>query len=181
MSILVLNGSPRIGGNTDVMLEHLREMAPENRNWIHLKLGRLKISPCTACDMCWNPEPCVFKDDMSKVFDILPESNLIIFASPIYWWNVTSYLKIVIDRLYPLASAKSPINLSGKKAAIVFVFADDDPTTADSANIMFDRIFEYLKLKDVGRLILPGLWKKGEAENEKVLEKIKDFSKKIFS
>jgi hypothetical protein len=46
---------------------------------------------------------------------------------------------------------------------------------------MFDRIFEYLKLKDVGRLILPGLWKKGEAENEKVLEKIKDFSKKIFS
>lgn len=181
LAILVLNGSPRVGGNTDVVLDYLKNLAPENNDWIHLKLGKLKIFPCTACDMCWNPDPCVLKDDMSKIYDVLPEASLIIFASPIYWWNVTSYMKIAIDRLYPLASSKSPINLSGRKAAVVLVFADDDPTTVDSANIMFDRIFDYLKLKDVGRLILPGLWSKGEAKNPKILEKINDFSKKIFS
>jgi len=180
MGILVLNASPRMGGNTDTIIERFKTHAPRNRNWLYFKLSKLKISPCIGCDMCWNPEPCIFKDDMSKVFDVLPETNLIIFASPIYWWNVTAYMKLFIDRLYPLASAKSPISLEGKKAAVVLVFADEDLTTADSANVMFDRIFDYLKLKDIGRLMLPGLGNKNAAKDERILKKVDEFAEKLF-
>lgn len=180
MGILVLNGSPRIGGNTDIVVERLKSHVPRDRNWNHFKLSKLNISPCTACDMCWSPEPCIFKDDMTEIFDVFPETNLLIFASPIYWWSITSYMKLFIDRLYPLASSKSPISLEGKKVATILLFADEDSTTANSANTMFNRIFEYLKLKDLGRLILPGLSVKGDANNESVLKKIDQFAERIF-
>jgi len=180
MGILVFNGSPRIGGNTDTVIERLKSHVPKDKNWNYFKLSKLKISPCIACDMCWNPDPCIFKDGMTKIFDVLPETNLLIFASPIYWWSVTSYMKLLIDRLYPLASSKSPINLEGKKAAVILLFADEDLTTVDSTNLMFDRMFNYLKLRDLGRLILPGLSSKNDASKESVLKKVDEFAEKIF-
>ena len=107
MKIVVLNGSPRKGGNTEIMAQAFAEAARKNQNEVSiLDVASMNICGCLGCKYCWaHKGECVQKDDMGKVFAALADADMVVFASPIYWFDITAQMKTVIDRLYAGGSA----------------------------------------------------------------------------
>ena len=104
MKVVILNGSPRKGGNTEIMAETFAKAADKHEVEI-LNIAPMNIKGCLGCKYCYAHQgECVQKDDMSKVLEILKDADMVVFASPIYWFDITAQLKTVIDRLYACGS-----------------------------------------------------------------------------
>ena len=104
--IMILNGSARRNGNTVKLVEAFTKGAESAGNTVEcFDLYGMKIQGCIGCEGCArqgvSPEsPCVQKDDMTKIYEAFARSEVVVFASPIYFWSVTGVLKTASDRLY---------------------------------------------------------------------------------
>ncbi len=99
LKVLALAGSPRRGGNTDLLLARAIEGATnQDTDVIKLIVSELCIAPCRYCDGCLPTGRCVVEDDALKVHQLLREANRIILASPIFFMGVTAQAKAMIDR-----------------------------------------------------------------------------------
>ena len=162
MKILGFMGSPRIGGNTDVLLDRAlagaREAGAEVEKII---LAQLEISPCDGCDGCEADGECTQADDMVPLYDKIRQADGIILATPIYWWGPTAQMKTFLDRWYAIARDAVVDCLANKRVALIFAFGDDDPSTADPADAMFTRSMSYLNMPIVGR-VRASAWRRGD-------------------
>lgn len=102
MNIVVLSGSPRKGANTDTMVEAFAETVREVGHTVEvIRVASKKIAGCLGCQYCFTHEGiCVQKDDMANVIESLKDADMVVFASPIYWFDITAQEKAAIDRLY---------------------------------------------------------------------------------
>ena len=92
MKILVLNGSPRNDSNSSAMIEAFKKGAEGNGNEVTVcDVAKMKIAGCLACEYCHTKGEgaCIQKDDMQEVFPLLAEADAIVFASPIYYMNIS--------------------------------------------------------------------------------------------
>ena len=97
--ILGIYGSPRKGGNTDLMLNAFLEGATAaGAQTERIYVRDLQIEGCLACGACDKTGACVQKDEMARVYPILQAASHIVVASPIYFYGVTGQLKLLIDR-----------------------------------------------------------------------------------
>lgn len=114
MDVLVLLGSPRKKGNSEILTEALLEGvraaggAPEI-----IRLCDLKISPCISCGGCDNTGKCVVKDDMIPLYEKIITIDKIIVASPIYFYGITAQTKAFIDRTQALWNRKRLLQANG--------------------------------------------------------------------
>jgi len=157
MNVLALHASPRKEGNTTTLaralLEGLRSSGVQRIDEIFL--DGLNIRPCTHCDACLKKSGpfCVFDDDMRPLYRRFIEADLVVLASPIYWWCISAQLKLFIDRLYGLNFDKHPERFRGKKLVLVFTHQEEHPCSgAQIARKMFDEIAGYTEMKIVGDL-----------------------------
>lgn len=90
-------------GNTAALLNRYSEgaKAAGHEDGI-FDIPRIDIGPCLGCTACKKKGACVQHDDMEKVYEFVKAADILVFASPMYWWNVTSPLKPAIDRLFAL-------------------------------------------------------------------------------
>nr|MDO8080961.1 flavodoxin family protein [Candidatus Freyarchaeota archaeon] len=106
MKILAFQGSPRMeNGNTEKILRAFLKGASEaGAETETLYLRRMNINPCTGCFTCWfqTPGVCAQKDDMEQVLQKIPEADVLIFATPLYIYNMTAYMKALLERILPL-------------------------------------------------------------------------------
>jgi multimeric flavodoxin WrbA len=115
MKVLGIYGSPRKGGNTDQLLDKALEGARAGGAEIRSVYAReLTMRGCIECGGCDETGKCVIKDDMQSVYPLLYEADAIIMATPIFFYNVTSQLKAVIDRSQA-AWARQRIEKPGKR------------------------------------------------------------------
>jgi putative NADPH-quinone reductase len=92
--------SPRVGGNTDLMLDSALEGAvKEGASTEKIEVARLDINPCRACNGCFKTGKCVQKDDMQELYPKLLSYEGIILAAPIFSMNLAAQAKMLIDRL----------------------------------------------------------------------------------
>lgn len=98
--VLVLSGSPRKGGNSDLLCDEFMRGAREGGNAVEKIFIRDKrIGYCTACYYCRDTgNGCAIKDDMAEILDKMLESDIIVMASPVYFYSIDAQLKTVIDR-----------------------------------------------------------------------------------
>ena len=136
-SIVVLNGSPRLNGNTSWLINQLQNaVTKSSAHTVHvLRLHEYQIKPCQACDWCMNEYPlsCIQHDDMNTLYPLLLDADTIVLASPIYWFHYSGQLKLFIDRLYALHVAGGHA-LQGKQFAAIFVYGDNDPVASGVRN-----------------------------------------------
>lgn len=99
MKITIINGSAR-KGNTYTAIEAFISGAKENHEIRVINADKLNIKGCKGCGACQCSKGCVEKDDTNKVVDQLVDSDMIVFATPVYWWGMTAQLKLVIDKCY---------------------------------------------------------------------------------
>ena len=107
MKIIGINGSPRIGGNADILLdkalEGARSIGAETEKVI---LNTLKIAPCQECENLKDDGSCIVEDDMQDLYRKILEADAVIVASPVFFGSITAQAKIMIDRFQCLWRAK---------------------------------------------------------------------------
>lgn len=123
MRILLLNGSPRLHGNTHSALQAMKEYLEEQNTVEYLDVCTLNLSGCHACDGCQkNGGHCVCPDESDAVIQKIVQSDAVIFGTPVYWWGMSAQLKMVVDKFY---SQDSQFKTMGKKIGVVAIGAND--------------------------------------------------------
>jgi multimeric flavodoxin WrbA len=99
MKVLGINGSPRIGGNADLLLDKVLQGASSKGADIEkIILNRLKFVPCQECEKTDDNCGCLVKDDLQEVYRKIKEADAVVFASPIFFGSLSAQSKMMIDR-----------------------------------------------------------------------------------
>ena len=170
--ILGVIGSPRKKGNTHLLVSRILEGAEaEEAVTDTLFLNKLKIRECDGCHACWKGKRCSKKDDMNEVYPKIAESDIIVFGTPVYWYGPTALMKAFIDRFVYFNCPENRSKIRGKSAVIAIPYEDDSPETPQLVVAFFEKVFEYLEMHLVGKIIVPGVSRKGEIlEKEEIME-----------
>jgi len=165
--ILAVVGSPRRNGNTHILASKIAEGARAKGAAVdEIFLGELSIAECDGCHVCWNSKDCSKKDDMQAVYPRIITSDSIIFGTPVYWYGPTALMKAFIDRFVYFNCPANREKIRGKSAAIAVPFEEDDPETAGGIVEFFEKSLEYLQMKLLGKIIVPGVSKKGDVRRK---------------
>lgn len=154
-NIVVLQGSPRQGANTSQLVDAFVAGAGEAGAKVSVfHVARHKIGGCLGCNHCFEETGvCVQKDDMPLLLDAVRAAEVLVLASPVYFFGVSAQLKTAIDRLYALLKEGSPV----KKAALLLTCGDTDPSVAEPSIGMFRQIAGYQKWEAAGVIVATGL------------------------
>ena len=150
MKILVLNGSPRLHGNTAAMVTAFAKGAQENGHQVDVvNVCQKKIAGCLACEYCHkknsgHERQCVQQDDMQEVYPLLDEAEMIVLASPVYYHSFSGQLQCAINRVYALDKPKHL-----KKAALI-LSSGSDHVYSGAIYEYQNSFLSYLHLEDMG-------------------------------
>ncbi|MFC1953541.1 flavodoxin family protein [Chloroflexota bacterium] len=168
MRILGIAGSPRRGGNTDILLaELIRGAASKDAETKIVILGDTDYSTCTHCDSCLKTGVCIVQDEMQDIFKEFELADIIVLASPIQFTGITAPMKAMIDRFQsrwvrkyllkmpPLGDRRERkgffISVGGRKVKDLF----------EPALVMMKTFFRILDITYTGELLFPGIDEKG--------------------
>ncbi|QJW48366.1 flavodoxin family protein [bacterium BFN5] len=120
--IIALNGSPRENGTTAALVDEVFKGAAEQGAQVKsFYLNELKIKGCQSCYACKEQGRCILQDDMQPLYDEIAGADAIVFATPVYMWQMTAQLKLVIDRLYPFLKPDYSSYLAPNKKILLAV------------------------------------------------------------
>lgn len=101
--VLVISTSLRKGGNSDLLTDAFIDGAKANGNSIEkVSLSSKKIGFCKGCLVCQEKKPCVIKDDANEIVVKIKEADVIVFATPVYFYEMSGQMKTLLDRTNPL-------------------------------------------------------------------------------
>ena len=158
--ILILAGSPRRNGNTDRLVQSFAKGAAENNQVEVVSACDYKVNPCIGCNSCFSREgnKCFQNDDMTAIYEKLSKADILIIASPVYFYGISSQLKAIIDRLHtPL---RNSFNI--KKLGLILVGAATLPELFDAIIIQYKLVLNFFKLEDAGSVLVRGAKEKGD-------------------
>lgn len=176
-NIVIITGSPRSGGNTDLLAEAFIEGAKENGNLVtRFDAGRMTIKPCQDCQYCFSHEgECCQKDEMQEIYKALYKADMLVLASPVYWFGLSAQIKTAIDRFYVHVTKAFPI----KETALLLVYADTDTTVEAPSVANYKAIIDYLGWKDRGVITQSGVEAKGDIKTADALQRAYGLGKQI--
>ena len=172
MRVLGIAGSPRRGGNTDLLLaEVMKGAASKGAEVKTIVLNELEITPCQHCDACFAAGECRIKDDMQKVYDELEQADRIVLASPVQFMGVSAQAKAMIDRCQALWARKYILKLPplgdkrGRKGLFISVGGMKLANLFEPSLATVKSWFKVLDIAYGGELVFPGVDEKGAIKN----------------
>jgi multimeric flavodoxin WrbA len=166
--VLGVVGSPRKNGNTHVLVSKILDgVQSKGISTDIIFLDDLSIEECDGCHVCWRNEKCVKKDDMSNLYPNIIESDVIVFGTPVYWYGPTALMKGFIDRFVYFNSPENRKKIRNKLAVIAVPFEEDIYETVAPVVSFFEKSLNFLEMKFVGKIIAPGVTKRGEVKEKK--------------
>lgn len=178
LKVLIISSSPRKGGNSETLARAFAQGLNAAEHTVNMiSVGRMSIGPCLACEQCYTePDaPCVQKDDFWKVFPMFLAADMVVFVSPLYFFNMTAQLKAVLDRLYPFCKGTGPSSIALKKTALLMTGQSDDLKDYMPAIDSYKLSADYLKWQDQGIFIASGVTKKDDIQNTDWLKQVMGF------
>lgn len=171
-NIVVITGSPRKGGNSDLLAEAFISAAEAKGHMVQcFDAGRMKIGGCHACSTCYKTgKPCTFDDDFNKIAPAVLEADVVVFSMPTYWFSVPSNIKGVLDRMYCFLVGGKMDQVAGKKAAL-FACCMDDLSCMDAIRMTFEKSFDLMGWENIGEVLVPGVGEAGAVKNTDGLER----------
>ena len=167
MKVLGIMGSPRIRGNTDLLLdEALRGARSQGVEVEKLVVDKLNIAPCREYYVCLKEGNCAIRDDMDEIYAKLLSADRIIVASPIFFYGLTAQLKALIDRCQATWVRKYVLKQklpdSGRKGAFIAVGATRGKKLFDGSRLTLKYFFQAINVEYSDELLIPSVDKKGE-------------------
>lgn len=177
-NIVVLSGSVRKGGNTELFVQAFVDGAKKNNNVEVISVADYNVHPCIGCNTCFDREghECFQKDDMTKVYEKLKMADVLVIASPVYFYGVSAQLKALIDRLH--TPMRNEFKL--KKLALILVGAAALPELFDAIKVQYRLVLNYFKLEDAGTVFVRGAKDKGDVKKTDGLERAYQLGTKII-
>ncbi|MBU2609204.1 MAG: flavodoxin family protein [Chloroflexi bacterium] len=165
--VLGIAGSPRRGGNTDILLDEVLEGAASRGARVKkVILAGLKIASCDHSDACLKTGKCYIKDDMQSIYQDLEEADVIVLASPIQFMTVTAELKTMIDRCQAFWARKyvlnqPPLGEKERKGLFIAVGGTKFAKLFEPAQATIKALFNTLNVTPAGELLFRGVDEKG--------------------
>lgn len=162
MKILVITGSPRKNGNSNILTDYFIKGAEEQgHNVVRFDSTLRNVHPCIACSACGMNGECVFNDDFEIIRNNIVDADMVVFATPMYYFGISAQLKTVIDRFYAI----NDLIHTPKKAVLIMTYADAAPQTAQPIINHYEELIKYLGWTDAGQIIASGVWQAGTVDN----------------
>ena len=149
MKILILNGSPTRDGNTVALANAFKEGAESKGHEVTvLNVAHKKVNGCMSCNYCHNQGngKCIQNDDMQEIYPLLQETDMIVFASPIYYFTMSAQLEAVIQRFYA-------INHPAKAKYSALLLSSYSPDVYTASIAQYKDMIGYMGITDKGIVV----------------------------
>ena len=167
MNILVLSGSPRKGGNTELLAEAFAKGAAKHHQVEIVSVRDYMVNPCLGCNACFRSEAntCAQKDDMTIIYEKMSQADMLVIASPVYFYGISAQMKAIIDRFH------NPIRdtFHIKKMALLLVGAATLPELFDAILTEYNLCLKFFDIEDAGKVLVRGVKDKGDINNTEAL------------
>ncbi|MDO4193278.1 MAG: flavodoxin family protein [Erysipelotrichaceae bacterium] len=151
MKIIVLMGSPNKHGSTGIIAEQFVKGAEEAGHTAEvIDVCHADLHPCTGCICCGYEGDCAQKDDMDMIRKKLLSADMVVFATPLYYYGMSAQLKTVVDRF---CAFNSSLNRRHLKSALLSVAWNADDWTFDALEAHYKTLVRYINLEDKGMIL----------------------------
>jgi len=191
MNILILSGSPRKGGNTELLAESFAKGAAAHHHMEIVSVRDYTVNPCLGCNACFKTNGrsseshpssledgrvvtdegeangiCAQKDDMAIIYEKMNQADMLVIASPVYFYSISAQLKAVIDRFH------NPIRdtFHIKRMALLLVGAATLPELFDAILTEYNLCLKFFSIEDAGKVLARGVKDKGDIMGTSFLE-----------
>lgn len=178
--IVILNGSPRKKGNTSALVQAFAQGAESAGHTVtEFFLDGMKIHGCKGCFGGHSSRecPCVQKDDMTQIYPAVKESDVVVLATPLYYWNMSGQLRTAIDRLFALEEGDGNL-LRGNGRASALLMAAEGHGFEDVV-LYYNHLMEHLRWNNLGQVLAGGNMDAGDIQGKPELEEAYQLGKSI--
>ena len=191
MNIIILSGSPRKDGNTELLADAFARGAAIHHHVETVSVRDYKVNPCLGCNVCFKTNGrsseshpssledgrvvtdegeangvCTQKDDMTSIYEKMSQADMLVIASPVYFYGISAQLKAIIDRFH------NPIRdtFQIKKAALLLVGAASLPELFDAILSEYRLCLKFFDIEDAGNVLVRGVKDKGDIKETRYIE-----------
>ena len=175
--VLIISSSPRKGGNSDLLCDEFMKGAIEAGNEVEkIFLKDKTVHPCTGCSVCsMYGKPCPQKDDAAEIVEKMIAADVIVMATPVYFYTMSGQMKIMIDRCCARYT-----EISNKDFYFIATMAETEANR-------IERTFESLRgftdclegPREKGTIAAIGVWQKGEVNDKPYMQQAYEMGKAI--
>ncbi|OGV51119.1 MAG: NADPH-dependent FMN reductase [Lentisphaerae bacterium GWF2_52_8] len=173
--ILIISSSPRKGGNSDILCDQFMQGAQEaGKSAEKIYVKDKKINFCTGCGACQtNKGKCSQRDDMEEILEKMVAADVIVLATPVYFYSICAQLKVLIDRVCPRYT-----ELTNKKAYLIATAADSSKSALDGTIAGFRGFLDCLtNVEESGIISGTSLYEFGAAKGKPIMKLAYDMGK----
>lgn len=175
--VLVLSGSPRKGGNSDILCDEFVRGAKESGNEVEkIRVASKKVAPCRGCYYCkGHGGECALKDDMGEILQKMIDADVIVLSSPVYFYSIDAQLKAVIDR-----TVARWLEVKNKEFYYIITMADESKSSADTTLACFRGYADCVEgAAEMGVIIGNGVYEPGKIKNSAAMTKAYEAGKNV--
>lgn len=168
MNVLILTGSPRKESNTDILAKAFADGAKTKHNVEIISVNDYKVNACIGCNSCFSREgnKCFQNDGMTEIYSKMSNADMLVIASPVYFYGISAQLKNIIDRCHtPMRK-----NFNIKSLALLLVAGSTKPCVFDAIIKQYELIIDYFNFEDKGRALVGGVNDRGAIADRKELK-----------
>lgn len=181
-NILVLTGSPRKKGNSDMMAEAFIHGAKKAGHIVNkYEAAFTKISGCRACDTCWSKGvPCSFNDAFNEKFvPLLEQADVLVLCMPLYFYGIPANLQATLEKTYSYLVPQSLRKMKISESALLLCGGEQEIEVYSGAIDIYKHLSEGLQWKDRGMVVATGVLEKGTIANTDYLKQSETLGKSI--
>lgn len=175
--VLILSGSPRKNGNSDLLCEEFMRGAIDGGNRVEkIRVAEKHIECCKACYYCKNNNgQCVIKDDMAEVLQKMIDADVIVLASPVYFYSIDAQLKALIDR-----TVARWLEVKNKEFYYIVTCADEEKSSCETTLACFRGYADCVEgAKEMGVIYGTGVYEKGTVKGKVQMREAYDTGKNV--
>lgn len=176
-NVLILSGSPRKGGNSDLLCDAFAKGAAEAGHHVEkIRVAEKQIHPCSACYYCRDHGgACVYRDDMAGVLQKMIDADVIVLASPVYFYSIDAQLKAVIDR-----TVARWLEVRDKEFYYIATAADEAAASADTTLACFRGYADCVEgAKEMGVILGMGAYEMGAIQGHPAMPQAYQMGKAV--
>lgn len=185
MKILAIWGSPRLGGNSEILVDTFISWAREAGAEVEkVALRELKISPCLEIYHCFKDGTCPIKDDMRPLYDKLLEAEVVALATPIFFYSVSAQAKAMIDRTQALWARRYHLGQTfpgpERQGVLMCTGATKGKLLFVGARLVAKYFFDAINVSYAAEILVRGVDEKGAILNHpEVLSQARDLGRRL--
>lgn len=174
--VLILSGSPRKGGNSDRLCDEFAAGAAQAGHAVEkVRVAEKNIGYCRACYACKADGKCVIRDDMAELLQKMIDADVLVLASPVYFYSIDAQLKAVIDR-----TVARWLEVKDKEFYYIVTAADEGTASAETTLACFRGYADCVEgAKEMGVICGMGVYEKGEIEGHPAMQQAYEMGKAV--